>query len=148
MTVRAEYLGDPRSGQLEPRASSAEVPRDVEGEDRSGLSWPSMDVEAEGSEPLLDGRWTVPSTGTLLLSGDRPRFAAVVADRVREADAIAEDFAASVGTPTKDVVEDLNEISTTYSARGEDGSRARATFVLSARGSYSMLFYTPAPAKP
>lgn len=148
MTVRAEYLGDPRSGQLEPRASSAEVPRDVEGEDRSGLIWPSMDVEAEGSEPLLDGRWTVPSTGTLLLSGDRPRFAAVVADRVREADAIAEDFAASVGTPTKDVVEDLNEISTTYSARGEDGSRARATFVLSARGSYAMLFYTPAPAKP
>jgi hypothetical protein len=146
MTVRAEYVGDPRSGQLEPRPRSAEVPRDVEGEDRSGLIWPSMDVSAPRSTPLLDGRWTVPTTGTLLLSGDRPRFAAVSAERVREADAIAEEFAASVGTVTKDVVEDLNEISTTYTARGEDGSRARATFVLSARGSYAMLFYTPPPA--
>lgn len=143
MTVKVEYVGDPRSGQLEPRAESAEVPRDVKGSDRSGLIWPSMDVEAPLTEPLLDGRWTVPSTGTLLLSGDRPRFAALVADRVREADAIAEDFASSVGTPTKDVVEDLNEISTTYTARGEDGGVARATFVLSARGSYAMLFYTP-----
>ncbi len=147
MTVRAEYMGDPRSGQLEPRAQTAEVPRDVEGEDRSGLIWPSMDVAESLDAPLLDGRWTVPPTGTLLLSGDRPRFAAVVADRVREADAIAEDFASSIGTPTKDVVEDLNEISTTYTARGEDGSRARATFVLSARGSYAMLFYFPPPSK-
>jgi hypothetical protein len=143
MTVRAEYVGDPRSGQLEPRASTAEVPREVEGKDRSGLIWPSMDVEAPDDTPLLDGRWTVPSSGALLLSGEKPRFAAVVAGRVREADAIAEDFAASVGTPTKDVVEDLNEISTTYTARGEDGGVARATFVLSARGSYAMLFYTP-----
>lgn len=145
MTVEARYMGDPRSGQLEPRASSAEVPREIEGTDRSGLIWPSMDIEAERTEPLLDGEWTAPTTATLLLSGDRPRFAALVSDRVREADAIAEDFAASIGTPTKDVVEDLNEISTTYTARGEDGSRARATFVLSARGSYAMLFYTPAP---
>lgn len=143
VTVTVEYVGDPRSGQLEPRAESAEVPRDVEGEDRSGLIWPSMDVEAPLSQPLLDGRWTVPGTGTLLLSGDRPRFAALVSDRVREADAIAEEFAAGVGTPTKDVVEDLNEISTTYTARGEDGGVARATFVLSARGSYAMLFYDP-----
>lgn len=143
MTVRAQYVGDPRSGQLEPRASTAQVPRDVEGEDTSGLIWPSMDVSAPRDSPLLDGRWRVPATGTLLLSGERPRFAAVVADRVREADAIAEDFASSVGTPTKDVVEDLNEISTTYTARGKDGGVARATFVLSARGSYAMLFYTP-----
>jgi hypothetical protein len=147
MTVRAEYMGDPRSGQLEPRARTAEVPRDVEGKDRSGLIWPSMDVSEPRDAPLLDGRWTVPATGTLLLSGERPRFAAVSADRVREADAIAQDFASSIGTPTKDVVEDLNEISTTYTSRGKDGSAARATFVLSARGSYAMLFYTPPPAK-
>lgn len=143
MTVQAQYIGDPRSGQLEPSASSAEVPRDVKGKDTSGLFWPSMDVQAPKDTPLLDGRWTVPSTGMLLLSGDRPRFAAVVAGRVREADAIAEKFAASVGTPTEDVVEDLNEISTTYTSRGADGGLARATFVLSARGSYAMLFYTP-----
>lgn len=146
MTVRVEYLGDPRSGQLEPRAESAEVPSEVDGDDRSGLIWPSMDIEQERTEPLLDGTWTTPPRSTLLLSGDHPRFVAVAADRVRDADAIAEDFVASVGEPTKDVVEDLNEISTTYVARGEDGSQARATFVLSARGNYAMLFYSPSPA--
>lgn len=145
MTVRVEYVGDPRSGQLEPRAESAEVPREVDGEDTSGLIWPSMDVEQERTEPLLDGTWTTPPRSTLLLSGDHPRFVAVAADRVRDADAIAQDFVASVGEPTTDVVEDLNEISTTYVARGEDGSSARATFVLSARGNYAMLFYSPPP---
>ena len=48
--------------------------------------------------------------------------------------------------PAKDVVEDLNEITTTYIAKGKNGEVALASYVLSARGYYAMLFYTP-PSK-
>ena len=40
-------------------------------------------------------------------------------------------------------MEDLNEITTTYIARGKNGEVALASYVLSARGYYAMLFYTP-----
>jgi hypothetical protein len=64
-----------------------------------------------------------------------------------QADQIASDFAATVGTPTKDVVEDLNEVSTTYRSVGKNGERATATYVLSARGNYAMLLYDPPTTK-
>ena len=142
MTLKVQYVGDPRSGQLEPRPESVDVPRDVEGEDTSGLIWPSMDVEAAEDTELVEG-WTTPDEATVLLSGARPRFVSLATDRVRQADEIAEDVATSVGEPTKDVVEDLNEISTTYTARSEDGTVVRSIFVLSARGNYVMLLSTP-----
>ena len=65
------------------------------------------------------------------------------ASRVRAADDIAREFTEAFGRPTKDVVEDLNEISTTYTATSKKGT-ATATYVLSARGNYAMLFFTPA----
>ena len=65
-----------------------------------------------------------------------------------DADRIASSFAESVAEePAKDVVEDLNEITTTYIAEGKNGEVAMASYVLSARGYYAMLFYTPPDKK-
>lgn len=144
MILTLEYVGDPRSGQLDRDPEDVDVPEDVEGEDTSGLIWPKMDEDAPPTTPLLNG-WVAPPAATILLSGRRPQFVAVSTDRVQEAREIAEDYVATVGEPEKDVVEDLNEISTTHTATGEDGATAVATFVLSARGNYAMLFYLPAP---
>ncbi len=142
LTVRAQYVGDPRSGQLEPRAETVDVPREIDGEDTSDLIWPSMDLEGDRGAELLPG-WSAPDPANLLLTSEIPPFVAIAADRVREADEIAEDFVARVGEPTKDVVEDLNEISTTYTATTDDGREVRSVFVLSARGSYAVLFAEP-----
>lgn len=142
MTVKVEYVGDPRAGQVAADADDPSVPQDVKGEDTSGLIWPRMDVAAPVSSPQLDG-WTVPSTATTILSGRRPQFVALSTDRVREADTIAKEYAERLGTPEKDVVEDLNEISTTYRVKAKNGATATSTFVLSGRGSYVMIFYTP-----
>ena len=147
MTVTVEYVGDPRSGQLERDGDDVDVPQDVEGDDTSGLIWPKMDEDAPAATEVAGG-YVVPSTGTILLSGSRPSFVAVSTERVRQADEIAAAFATRLGEPEKDVVEDLNEISTTYRSTDEDGNVATATYVLSARGNYAMLFYTPAPKAP
>lgn len=140
MTLKAEYLGDPRQGQL-TQPESVDVPRDVEGDDTSNLIWPRMDVDASPEAWRIAGQ-KIPADGTILLSGRTPSFAAVAAPKVRDADDIAREFAESFGKPTKDVVEDLNEISTTYTAKGKKGT-ATAIYVLSARGNYAMLFFTP-----
>ena len=67
-------------------------------------------------------------------------------DSATEGDQIAQQFvidAAVKGGFTKDVSEDLNEVSATYTAIAADGSTVRAVNVLSARGSYTMLFNYP-----
>jgi hypothetical protein len=147
MQLTAEYVGDPRAGQLGRDTGKLGDVADVEKmPDRSGLIWPKMDLDADLSTPLVNG-WTAPPSATLLLSGYKPQFAAMTTERAVDADQIAEQFALAnsrKGAVTKDVVEDLNSVSTMYSARAKGGAVARAVYILSARGNYTALFYTPA----
>lgn len=144
MELRVEYTGDPRLGQEEapePEGSPADAGQADPAP--STIVWPKMDLDAPQDTELLNG-WTRPDDATMLLSGFTPSFASIVVKRGREADAIAREFAASLGedvTVTKDVVEELNEVRTTYTSQGTDGDRAVGTYVLSARGNYVMLFY-------
>lgn len=144
MQLKVEYVGDPRRGQLDRRGDSdVDVPRDVKTPDKSGFIWPRMDEDAPSTAPLLDD-WRAPVGSTLLLSGFKPDFAAVATTKALDADRIASMFAETVSDePAKDVVEDLNEITTTYTAKGKNGEVAMASYVLSARGYYALLFYTP-----
>jgi len=149
MVLKVEYVGDPREGQMNRRGDNdVDVPREVETPDPTDLIWPRMDEDAPLSTPLLND-WTAPLDSTLLLSGFTPPFAAVATTKALDADRIAAEFAESVSEePAKDVVEDLNEITTTYTARKKNGEVALASYVLSARGYYAMLVYTPPDAKP
>lgn len=147
MTVAIQYVGEPRKGQLKRESSTLDNVPDIKSDgDVSGLIWPSMDEDAPATKKLVHG-WTAPTNATILLSGFRPQFVTVTAKRAVDADAIAQQFVVSnsdKGAFTKDVVEDLNEVSTTYVAVNKDGAVASATYVLSARGNYTTLFYTPA----
>jgi len=147
MQVVAEYTGEPRAGQLGRDTGSLDDIAEVsEGDDTSGLIWPKMDLDSETSTPLVNG-WTAPSSATLLLSGFTPQFAVMTTQRAVEADETAEQFVKANsprGTVIKDVVEDLNSVSTMYAYQTKDGSIARAVYILSARGNYTALFYTPA----
>lgn len=147
MELTAEYVGDPRAGQLGRDTGKLDDVTDIEDlPDRSGLIWPKMDLDADTSTPLVNG-WTAPESATLLLSGYRPAFAAMTTERAVDADQIAEQYAVTNsprGTVTKDVVEDLNSVSTMYVVRTKDGAIARSVYILSARGNYTALFYTPA----
>ena len=144
MKLKVEYVGDPRRGQVDRHGDGdIDVPRSVSGEDASGLIWPRMDEDAPATTTLLND-WNAPLGSTMLLSGFDPDFAALATTKALDADRIASSFAESVAKePAKDVVEDLNEITTTYIAEGKNGEVAMASYVLSARGYYAMLFYTP-----
>lgn len=151
MTVFVQYVGEPRSGQLGKDADRADIPEASATPTPSTLIWPKMDVDAAPTSTLLNGKWRAPEGATILLSGFHPAFVALTTEKGVQADLISEEFARSFGNKgayTTDIVEDLNEVSTTYTAVRVDGSRAFATFVLSARGSYAMLFSLPAPAPP
>ncbi len=144
MMLTVEYVGDPRLGQVDRRGDGdVDVPREVTQTDTSGLIWPRMDEDAPLTSPLLND-WSAPLGSTLLLSGYSPDFVAMATTKALDADRIASSFAESVADePEKDVVEDLNEITTTYMATRRNGEMAMASYVLSARGYYAMLFYTP-----
>ncbi len=151
MTLEVEYIGDPIAGQI-PNKNDANVK--LLGQNSaarpSSLIWPKMDLDAPPSIALLDGKWRAPIDTTILLSGFTPHFAAVSTEKGRQADLISEEFVRSVsykGKFTVDVVDDLNEVSTTYTAVRKDGKRAFASYVLSARGNYAMMFYLPAVPK-
>ena len=151
MTLEVEYIGDPIAGQI-PNKNDANVK--LLGQNSaarpSSLIWPKMDLDAPPSIALLDGKWRAPIDTTILLSGFTPHFAAVSTEKGRQADLISEEFVRSVsdkGKFTVDVVDDLNEVSTTYTAIRKDGKRAFASYVLSARGNYAMMFYLPAVPK-
>jgi len=145
MTLNIAYVGDPREGQLGGEPDEiGDIPDDMPA-DTSGLIWPKMDLDAPPSTKLLNG-WTAPEDASIVLSGYSPRFAAIATTDVREADTISEDWVTSVAgddVVQKDVLEDLNEISTTYRVTLKDGTTAFASYVLSARGNYAMMFYTP-----
>jgi hypothetical protein len=146
LTVSVEYVGEPRKGQLERESSSLDGVKDIDGGEKSGLIWPKMDEDAAATGKLLNG-WTAPTTTTILLSGYHPRFVVLTAARAIDADQTAEQYVLAnspKGHLTKDVVEDLNEVSTTYTTRTRGGGTARATYVLSARGNYTVLFDYPA----
>ncbi|MEO6471223.1 MAG: hypothetical protein ABIR57_05110 [Aeromicrobium sp.] len=149
MTLLVEYVGEPRKGQIGKDTDGiGDLPDGDKTAPPSSLIWPKMDTDDPSTVALLDGTWKAPDGATILLSGHQPPFAALSTDKGKQADLIAEEWTRSVGDKgefTKDVVEDLNEVSTTYTAVREDGVRAFATFVLSARGTYAMLFYLPAP---
>jgi hypothetical protein len=147
MTVSVEYVGEPRKGQLSRESTSLDGVKGIDSSpDRSGLIWPKMDEDAPATSKLLNG-WTAPTSATILLSGYHPEFVVITAKRAVDADVTAEQYVlrnSPNGRITKDVVEDLNEVSTTYTTQTKDGGTARATYVLSARGNYTVLFYEPA----
>lgn len=149
MTVFVQYIGEPRSGQIgRDTDSSGTLPKASETAAANALIWPKMDVDAPPTSALLNGTWKAPEGATILLSGFHPAFVALTTEKGIQADLISEEYARSAadkGAYTTDIVEDLNEVSTTYTAVRKDGTRAFATFVLSARGSYAMLFSLPKP---
>ncbi|MGI9085121.1 MAG: hypothetical protein ACR2FE_07490 [Aeromicrobium sp.] len=144
MQLKIEYVGDPRRGQVDRRGDGdIDVPREVTQADTSGLIWPKMDEDAPLTTPLLND-WSAPLGSPVLLSGFEPDFVAMATAKALDSDRIASLFAETVSEePAKDIVEDLNEITTTYIAERKNGEVAMASFVLSARGYYAMLFYTP-----
>jgi hypothetical protein len=151
MTVLIEYIGDPRKGQAGKESDGVgDIPNSDKTAPPNDLIWPKMDLDAPATAPLLDGKWVAPDGATILLSGFHPGFVALATEKNKQADLIAEEYARSRGDKgqfTTDVVEDLNEVSTTYTAVRADGSRSFATYLLSARGNYAMLFNLPAPPK-
>lgn len=147
MYLRVAYVGDPRAGQENRRHDSdVNVPVGVRRPDTSGLIWPGMDLDARSTSRLLNG-WRRPLGAKILLSAYTPAFVVVSTTKALDASSIAEKFATSIQEePKVDVVEDLNEVTTTYTAVGPNGERGLASYVLSARGYYAVLFWIPAPA--
>lgn len=145
MYLRVAYVGEPRDGQVNRRHDSdVAVPVGVLRRDTSGLIWPGMDLDARASSRLLNG-WRRPLGAEILLSAFTPPFVVVSTTKALDASSIAQKFATSIQEePKVDVVEDLNEITTTYSAVGPTGDRGIASYVLSARGYYAVLFWLPA----
>jgi hypothetical protein len=150
MTLMIEYVGNPRTGQLTRESNELKNVEDIKsGGDTSGLIFPRMDEDAPANTPLVRG-WVAPRAATIILSGFNPGFVILTTERATDGDQIAQQFVIDAGVKgafTKDVSEDLNEVSTTYTAIASDGATVRATNVLSARGSYTMLFSYPAPKK-
>ena len=146
MYLRVAYVGDARAGQANRRFDSdIDVPAGVQRRDTSGLIWPGMDLDAKASSRLLNG-WRRPLGAEILLSAYKPAFVVVSTTKALDASSVAEKFATSIQEePQVDVVEDLNEITTTYKAVGPNGERGLASYVLSARGYYAVLFWIPAP---
>ena len=116
--------------------------------DKSGLIWPRMDEDAKLTSDLLNG-WRAPKGAEVLLSSYHPAFVVLTTTRAFDASNAAAKFAQSIQEePQVDVVEDLNEVVTNYTATNPDGSSAVASYILSARGYYSVLFYDPPPVDP
>lgn len=136
MTLQVTYLGAVRERPKE--SGGLDVPRRLNAL-TNPPRWPTGATEAP-----LGTAFGLPTGTTLLLSGGQPTFAAAVVRRGRDADLIARQFATR-GSPQvgKDVVEELNEVRTTYTSVGKDGSRYFGTFVLSARGNYVILVRLP-----
>lgn len=146
MELRVDSVGDSRTAQLGSDTGSLSDVADVNASDEtSGLIWPKMDEDAALDTKLI-GSWTAPAQSTLLLSGFAAPFAVTTDASAADADQLAEQFVRDSNpkrTPSKDVVEDLNSVSTTYSVRTRDGGTARAIYTLSARGNYTAYLYTP-----
>jgi hypothetical protein len=149
MFFRVAYIGDPRDGQINRQHDSdITVPTSVHAPDKSGLIWPRMDEDAKLSSDLLNG-WRAPTGSELLLSAYQPAFVMLTTTRAFDASNSAAKFAEGVQEePKVDVVADLNEVVTTYTATNADGRRALAVYILSARGYYTALFFDPPEVDP
>lgn len=136
MTLQVTYLGAVRE---RPRGSGdLDVPRRL-----NALTNPPR-WSTGATEAALSTVFGLPTGTTLLLSGGQPTFAAAVVRRGRDADLIARQFASRGNANlAKDIVEELNEVRTTYTSVGKDGSRYFGSFVLSARGNYVILIRLP-----
>ncbi|CAN5174556.1 hypothetical protein BH09ACT10_BH09ACT10_21690 [soil metagenome] len=153
MTVSVNDLTDPKADDDEQTPSATVTPTTPAPTTAATsvapetLIWPRMDVDASLTEPLLDGVWVPPTGATLLLSGNSPSFVALVSDDGAIAEAIGRTWVethSDKDDPTVDTVDELNEISTTYTAQSsKKGLVATATYVQSGRGNYVILNYTP-----
>ncbi|WP_293784311.1 hypothetical protein [uncultured Aeromicrobium sp.] len=146
MVLTVTYVGDPREGQENREPEQLEDIDAIDTPEKSGLIWPKMDLDAPGNGPFL-GDWTPPEEGRVLLTGHDPAFVLVYTQRSTEGAQIARDYVASktgVQEPVRDVVAYLNEVNAVYSAQTPDGATARAVHVVTARGSYTFLFWIPA----
>lgn len=149
MSVKVNAIG----GIASDRPGSFErTPFDVQPEPEDIVDdeyiWPQMDIdESIESAELLDGVWELPEEATLLLSGEEPRFVVLYSHQGSILEATAREWVASHSDRTEmdvDILEDLNEYSTTYSANSSDDELvARATYVQSARGTYLVMLYEP-----
>lgn len=138
--------------ELDQTGSYERTPFEADPEPEDGVDddyiWPQMDVDEPTDSPnLLDGSWQVPEDTTLLLSGHDPRFAVLFSHQGAILEQTARDWVASHSDRSEmdmDILEDLNEYSTTYSANSSiEGLVARATYVQSARGTYLVMVYEP-----
>lgn len=149
MSVKVNMVGgDPleQPGPYERTAFEAEPePEERENDD---YIWPQMDVDepVEDAE-LLDGDWELPDDTTLLLSGNDPAFVVLYSHDGNSLEDHARAWVEAHSDRSEmdaDILEDLNEYSTTYTANASDEDiLARATFVQSARGSYAIMLYEP-----
>ncbi|MFY0407357.1 hypothetical protein [Solicola sp. PLA-1-18] len=151
MTVTLQNTADPtqiESDDPSPSVSPSPVPTPTPAPAVEGaFVEPTTTAPSTAGSPLLNDQWTVRDDTTLLLSGYVPGFAIMVADRDINADAIARSYVlpfSDSGAPTQDIVEDRNEISTTYTAQTTTrGLQVSATYIQSGRGNYVALFYSP-----
>lgn len=148
MTLQLTYAGDPRLGQQTRESNDLEDVENIKDDsDTSGLIWPRMDLDAPATTKLAGG-WVAPEDVSILLAGYRPAFAELTVADATTGDTLARTWVADriEGRFDKDVVEDLNEVSTSYFGSAKDGTYFRATHTLSARGNYVLLRVYPAGA--
>lgn len=149
VVLSVAYVGDPDAGQDETgRFERTDLPEPAEEPPADELVWPQMDVDQPAEGPLLDGKWTVPSEDArLLLSGFNPRFVVLHAHSGTVLEEIGRDWVkthSDRGPVDRDVIEDLNEFTTVYTANSsKKGLVARAAFIQSARGTYLLMTFTP-----
>ncbi len=151
MEVRVENLSDPRlerpvADGTDVGEEPADEPAPAAGESSAeDVIWPAMDTQAPADAPLLNG-WVAPADAQILLSSSTPSFVSLQVPRSADAREIARSFVESLSPDAavrSDSYEGLNEVDVTFTATAPDGSRAVGTHVITARGNYVMLFYTP-----
>ena len=148
MVLQIAYAGDPREGQEGKETEGIDDMPDPDAKaPATEAVWPRMDLAAPTDSPLLGGQWTLPEDATLLLSSDRPQFVMVQMPQFVQADQAARTWASGAGEPVTNTIEELNEITTTYTGRTADGSRAFGAYVATGRGAYAFLMRQPAPAQ-
>ncbi|WP_229051893.1 hypothetical protein [Aeromicrobium sp. Leaf350] len=148
MELQVQDLSDPRVERAAAEADDEDEPAapEVSAEAPDDVIWPAMDADAPADTELLNG-WVAPEDATILLSSFEPAFVALNVSSSSEAREIAQSYVTSAvpdGLVTSDSYEGLNEVDVTFTATAPDGSVAQGTHVITARGNYVMLFYTPA----
>ncbi|GAA1753445.1 hypothetical protein [Aeromicrobium alkaliterrae] len=146
MELQVQDLSDPRLERAAPDTDELPVSPPVTAQEPDDVIWPAMDADAPADTPLLNG-WVAPSDATILLSSFDPGFVVLNVASGADAREIARGYvtdAAPGSVVTTDSYEGLNEVDVTFSATAADGSIAQGTHVITARGNYVMLFYSPA----